>query len=78
MNINLKNLNKLTEVNLNTKLTFGKYKGETIDNITQFDSSYIIYLYTKKLINPDKELLKQIKQTIKQKEEEYEWDSIFG
>mgnify|MGYP001451698450 FL=1 len=47
---------------LNSRIEFGKYKDMTIDEIGEIDSEYILYLYNKKLINPDEKLEKIIKE----------------
>ena len=77
---NFENLKKMSQVGLKTRLTFGKYKGETIESIVSFDASYIMYLYDTNTINPDSELLKLIHMTEKyaKEEEKNEWfDKIF-
>ena len=86
MNINWNNLEKLTKISLNTKLSFGKYRGELVSDIVTYDANYIIYLYGTNKIEPDNELLHLIQNTINYKEKQNEinkfrdetWDTIFG
>ena len=85
MEPNWDNLERMDQLTVDTELTFGKYKGETIGSVAKYDSDYIIYLYEQSLIKPDSELLALIRDTIKIKRrvdnerfnKEY-WDTIFG
>ena len=82
---NLTNLEKLDPkyATLDTKLTFGKYKGETIRQVTEYDGEYIMYLYDLNLIKPDKALLEQIYKTLDERNHNESneldfWEEIFG
>ncbi len=55
---------------LDDKLKFGKYKGDTIREITEIDTGYIIFCYNNGLLKPDDELLEQINKTISDRSEE--------
>ena len=66
MGFNLKNLNNLVQDSLKTCMKFGKYKGETINSIMEYDSEYIIHLYDSGILNPNSELLELIHETTKQ------------
>jgi len=67
---------------LTTVMTFGKYKGEKISEIVEYDPEYIIWLYDEGILKPDAELLKQIHNTkTKPREEEQDdgfndWDDL--
>ena len=74
---------------MKTELTFGMYKGESIQSVFEYDSEYIIRLYDIGAIEPDDGLLKVIHKTkmdieiyehereLKKFEDEC-WNDIFG
>jgi len=70
MGFDLSNVKKLTQVGLKSVLSFGKYKGETVESVVAFDASYIMYLYDSDTIQPDDELLKLIHLTHKYLEQQ--------
>lgn len=84
LNFDINKVNKINQHTMNSKLTFGKYEGEIIKSVFEYDSAYIIRLYDIGAINPDSGLLKVIHQTreeIEQRaqnlEEDKEWEDIF-
>lgn len=88
-NFDMNLINKIDQQSIRTKLTFGKYKGEIIESVLEYDSEYIIFIYDNGILNPNDELLKVIHATKKDieihelheeciKNERINWDSIFG
>ena len=59
----LKDFNKTT---LKTICQLPKYKGYSMEEIGEFDSDYIMWLYDSNIIDPDEELLSVIHTTIEQ------------
>lgn len=88
-NFNLSKVEGINKHTMKTEFTFGKYKGEIIASVFEYDSEYIIHLYDMGIIDPDDGLLKVIHKTkddienrdidrTKRELEKETWEVIFG
>jgi len=50
------------EVNGDWVMTFGKYKGRTLDEISNNDPSYVVWLSDEKVLKIEKEFLEAVRR----------------
>lgn len=60
----------MRKVKIDHIMTFGKYKGQTLDDISEFDPEYILWLHEKEILNMPQWFVDAVEMDCREIEEE--------